>query len=106
VSAAYVLNFTYKRFNPFLEAGPAAFLFEPLDDASTTTINAKKTTSIGGVYGAGVAYEISPSFDIRAEYRGLVMKTPNFDLTAPQRDFTVGRYYNVSAPTIGIAYHF
>ena len=25
---------------------------------------------IGGLFGAGVAYELSPSFDIRAEYRG------------------------------------
>jgi outer membrane immunogenic protein len=106
ISAAYVLNYNYKRFNPFLEIGPAAFIFNPLDDASTTIIDAKNTTDLGGIYGGGLAYEISPSFDIRAEYRGLVMKTPNFGLTGSARDFTVGRFYNVNAPTIGIAYHF
>jgi len=106
VSAAYVLNFNHKRFNPFLEAGPAIYFFQPLDDASTTTTDAHQSLSLGGVYGGGLAYEISPSFDIRLEYRGLVMKTPNFGLTGTARDFTVGRYYNVSAPAVGIAYHF
>jgi outer membrane immunogenic protein len=106
ISAAYVLNFNFKRFNPFVEAGPAAFIFQPLDDASTTTTDASKTLGLGGVYGGGVAYEISPSFDIRLEYRGLLMKTPNFGLTGSSRDFTVGRYYNVSDPVVGIAYHF
>ncbi len=101
-SGAYVLNINFKNFNPFLEAGPAGFMLTPLNDASTTSIDAKQTTLIGGMYGGGIAYEISPSFDIRAEYRGLIMKTPNFGLS-PQK---VGRYYNISDPVIGIAYHF
>ncbi len=29
VSAAYVRSFTYKKFNPFVEAGPGAFIFLP-----------------------------------------------------------------------------
>lgn len=103
-SLAYVLNLNFKRYNPFLEAGPAAFFFTPLDDASTTTIDAKSSTSLGAIYGGGLAYELSPSFDIRVEYRGLVMKTPNFGLS--KQGFSVGRFYNVSAPAIGIAYHF
>ena len=101
-SGAYVLNQTFKSWNPFLEAGPAAFMFSALDDASTTIIDAKNQTILGAMYGGGVAYEISPSFDIRAEYRGLLMKTPNFGQD-PQK---TGRFYNVSNPTIGIAYHF
>ena len=42
----------------------------------------KQQTEIGGIYGAGIAYEISPSFDIRAEYRGFVTKVPNFGLAS------------------------
>jgi outer membrane immunogenic protein len=102
VSGAYVLNANFKNWNPFLEAGPAAFLFGPLDDASTTQIDVKGQTILGAVYGGGVAYELSPSWDIRAEYRGLLMKTPNFGLE-PQK---TGRFYNVYNPVIGIAYHF
>jgi outer membrane immunogenic protein len=101
-SGAYVLNTNFKNWNPFLEAGPAAFIFTPLDDASTTVLDAKQQTILGAVYGGGVAYELSPSWDIRAEYRGLLMKTPNFGLE-PQK---TGRFYNVYNPVIGIAYHF
>jgi opacity protein-like surface antigen len=97
-----VLNTTFKNWNPFLEGGPAAFMFSALDDASTTQIDVKGQTILGAVYGGGVAYELSPSFDIRAEYRGLLMKTPNFGLE-PQK---TGRFYNVYNPVIGIAYHF
>ncbi len=101
-SAAYVLNQTFKNWNPFLEAGPAAFIFTPLDDASTTVLDSKGQTILGGVYGVGVAYELSPSFDIRAEYRGQLLKTPDFGLESEK----VNRFYNVSNPVIGIAYHF
>ena len=37
---------------------------------------------IGAIYGAGIAHEISPSFDIRAEFRGIVTKVPTFGITA------------------------
>jgi outer membrane immunogenic protein len=49
-----------------------------------------------------VAYELSPSFDIRAEYRGFLGKTPNFGIT----DFSVNRYRVNSQAAIGVAYHF
>jgi outer membrane immunogenic protein len=102
VSGAYVHSFIFRNWNPFLEAGVGGFLFSPIDDAKTTTQAASRSTDIGFLYGAGFAYEISPSFDIRAEYRGLVYKTPNFGIN----NFSTGRYYNVSDPVIGIAYHF
>jgi hypothetical protein len=38
-SGAYVLNQTFKNWNPFLEGGPAGFIFSPLDDASSTLSN-------------------------------------------------------------------
>lgn len=101
-SGAYVYSRNFKNFNPFVEGGPAAFIFSPLNDASTTAIDAKQSTQIGAIYGGGLAYEISPSFDIRVEYRGLLMKTPNFALS-PQK---VGRFYNVNNPVVGFAYHF
>ena len=102
ISAAYVFNFTFRNWNPFLEAGPGAFIFSALDDRGTQIFNPKRTTAIGALYGGGIAYELSPSFDIRAEYRGIIVKAPDFGF--PQ--FDTKRYYNVSVPAIGIAYHF
>src|SRR5258708_23773125 len=78
ISAAYVRSFTFKRFNPFVEAGPSGLIFLPIRNSGTTSIDVKQQTSVAFMYGAGIAYEVSPSFDIRAEYRGFVTKVPNF----------------------------
>ncbi|HTV03782.1 MAG TPA: outer membrane beta-barrel protein [Acidobacteriaceae bacterium] len=102
VSGAYVHSFIFRNWNPFLEAGVGGFLYRPIDDSKTTIQQISSDTDIGALYGAGFAYEISPSFDIRAEYRGLVMKTPSFGVN----NFSTNRYYNISDPVIGIAYHF
>jgi outer membrane immunogenic protein len=102
ISGAYVRSFVFKNFNPFVEAGPAGFIFLPIVNSGTTNLDVKQQTEVGGLYGAGFAYEISPSFDIRAEYRGWVTKVPTFG----DSQFTTNRWYNISNPTVGIAYHF
>jgi opacity protein-like surface antigen len=101
-SGAYVYTRTYKRYNPFLEGGIGAMFFSPILDFQTQNQDVKRTTNLGGIFGGGVAYELSPSFDIRAEYRGFVGKTPNFGFDS----YTTNRYRVLSMPTIGIAYHF
>ena len=102
MSGAYVRSFVFKNFNPFIEAGPGAFIFLPVLNMGTTSLDVKQQTEVGGIYGAGVAYEISPSFDIRAEYRGMVTKVPTFS----DSQLTTNKWYNVYNPTIGVAYHF
>jgi opacity protein-like surface antigen len=107
ISAAYVRSFTFKKFNPFAEAGPAAVIFLPIRNSGTGAIDAKQQTEIGGLYGAGFAYEVSPSFDIRVEYRGLVTKVPTFGLSSSTTfNLTTNKWWNMSVPTIGVAYHF
>jgi outer membrane immunogenic protein len=103
-SGAYVFNLNFKNFNPFLEAGPGAMIFLPLKDAGTSDLDAKRNTNVGALFGGGVAYELSPSFDIRVEYRGFLVKTPNFSL--PGNVFNTNRYEVISTPSIGVAYHF
>ena len=102
ISFAYVRSFTYKKFNPFVEGGPGVLIFLPIRNSTTTSLDVKQQTGMGGLYGAGIAYEISPSFDIRAEYRGFVTKVPTFGY--PQLE--TKRWYNISVPAIGVAYHF
>ena len=70
----------------------ARFIFLPILNSGTTTLDVKQQTEVGGLYGAGFAYEISPSFDIRAEYRGLVTKVPTFG----DSQFTTNKWYNIS----------
>ena len=101
-SGAYVYTMTFKRYNPFAEAGVGSMFFSPIRDFQTTTLDTKRTSVLGAVFGAGVAYELSPSFDIRAEYRGFLGKTPTFG----EGDFTTNRYRVLSMPAVGVAYHF
>ena len=102
ISAAYVRTFHYRKFNPFVEGGPAGIIFLPIRNSGTQSLDAKQQTEIGGMYGGGIAYEVSPSFDIRVEYRGLVTKVPNFGLST----FSTNKWYNIYVPTVGVAYHF
>lgn len=106
ISGAYVRTFVFKNFNPFVEAGPAGIIFLPIRNSGTKTLDAKQQTEVGGMYGAGFAYEVSPSFDIRVEYRGIVTKVPTFGVGESNYNFTTNRWYNISVPTVGVAYHF
>lgn len=102
ISAAYVRTFNFKKFNPFIEAGPGVLIYLPIRNSGLGNLDAKQQTGIGGLYGAGIAYEISPSFDIRAEYRGFVTKVPEFGLTY----LNTNKWFNIYDPTVGVAYHF
>jgi opacity protein-like surface antigen len=102
ISGAYVYSRNYGNFNPFLQAGTGVIAFSPIRDSGTHQLDAKRTTSVGLLFGGGLAYEISPSFDVRVEYRGFLLKAPSFGYS----DFDSKRYYVISMPAIGIAYHF
>ena len=102
ISAAFVRSFVVKNFNPFVEAGPGAMIFLPIRNSGTQSLDVKQQVGIGVLFGGGIAYEISPSFDIRAEYRAFATKVP----TLQDANFTTNRWYIISVPTIGLAYHF
>jgi opacity protein-like surface antigen len=103
-SVGYVYTRNYRRYNPFAEVGVGAMIFSPIKDFGTQSLDAKRQLQLGGFFGAGVAYEISPSFDIRAQYRGFVAKAPSFGLD--NDNFKTGRYEVISMPVVGVAYHF
>ena len=109
MTGAYVRSFVFKNWNPFVEAGPAGLVFLPIINSGTKILDAKQQVAVAGMYGAGFAYEISPSFDIRAEYRGFVTKVPNFGLgsaSSSTEDLSTNRWYNIFVPSVGVAYHF
>ncbi len=108
MSAAFVRSFVYRKFNPFLEAGPAGLIFLPIRNSGTGTYDAKQQTGVAVLYGGGIAYEISPSFDIRAEYRAYVTKVPTFGLGSGNstENLTTNKWFNIFVPAVGVAYHF
>jgi opacity protein-like surface antigen len=102
VTVAYVYSLNLKRFSPFAEVGAGTLIFTPVLDNGTNLLGTKSSKGVAGLFGGGLAYELSPSFDIRVEYRGFVTKTPSFG----QPNFNANRYEVISMPTIGVAYHF
>lgn len=104
ITGAYVYTRNYGNFNPFVEAGVGGLILTPIKDYNTFFLDLKQNTNVGLLFGGGVAYELSPSYDIRIQYRAFVMKAPDFH--AAQDAFKTNRYEVVSMPSIGIAYHF
>ena len=101
-TVAYVYSLNLKRFSPFAEVGVGTLIFTPVLDNGTNLLGTKSSKGVAGLFGGGLAYELSPSFDIRVEYRGFVTKTPSFG----QTNFNANRYEVISMPTLGVAYHF
>jgi outer membrane immunogenic protein len=102
ITGAYVYTLNFRNFNPFVEAGVGGLLFTPIRDYRTTNFDTRQNTNIGALFGGGLAYELSPSWDVRVQYRGFVVKAPDFGLA----NFKTNRWEVVSMPTIGMAYHF
>jgi outer membrane immunogenic protein len=102
ITGAYVYSLNFKRYSPFAEIGIGTLVFTPVLDSGTNLLDTKSTKGIAGLFGGGLAYELSPSFDIRVEYRGYLTKTPSFG----ESNFQTNRYEIISAPAIGVAYHF
>ena len=101
-SVAYVRSFVYKNFNPFAEAGAGILMFRPIDDSGTTTNAGASTKATAGLFGGGIAYELSPSWDLRVEYRAFVFKSIDMGISG----YKTNRWYVMQQPAIGVAYHF
>ena len=89
-----------KRFRTFGQIGGGGLFFEPINAPF-----AKQQTRPAMVFGVGMEYIVSSHFSVRAEYRGLFYKGPDFAIdngTFPQqRLFTV-----TNTPAISLVYHF
>jgi len=99
---AYVRSFDFKKFNPFIEGGGGLLYFSPEGSIRTTSYDTQQVNSLTILFGGGIAYELSPSWDLRVQYRGQIFKTQDFGIKA----LSTGREYIVSQPALGFAYHF
>jgi hypothetical protein len=55
-----------------------------------------------GVFGSGIDLQLTHSFDLRAEYRGLLYKNPDFQTG----DFSYSKQLTItSEPTLSLVYH-
>lgn len=98
-----------RRFSTFTELGGGGLFFTPL----STGLGASRQTRPALVFGAGANYKLSSRLELRAEYRGLFYKSPDFglpDITpglTPTNQFPMTRLFTVtSTPEVSLVYHF
>jgi opacity protein-like surface antigen len=89
------------RFHTFAQVGGGGLWFQPTENHSPSGDQIR----LAMVFGAGLNYELSSRFAIRAEYRGLFYKGPDFK--EEYSPVPVTRLFTVtSEPTVSLVYTF
>jgi outer membrane immunogenic protein len=86
-----------KIVSPFVLAGGGAMFFDPRGGS----VNTEQTRGTF-VYGGGVDVPLSKHFLVRAQYRGFVYKTPDFEMTSLKLD----KYTHSAVPSAGLVFTF
>jgi opacity protein-like surface antigen len=101
-TGSFVLHIPVHAANirPYALAGAGALVFDPrnMDTASGIDRQTKGTF----VYGGGFDFTVTRNFGVRAEYRGLVYKTPDFTLSSLNPD----KVTHLAQPSIGFFVRF
>jgi len=87
---------------PYALAGAGTLVFNPTDDAKRMNSAIDRQTKAAFVYGGGVNFDITSNFGVRAEYRGLVYKVPDFQLDALNLD----KVTHLAQPSVGFFFRF
>jgi outer membrane immunogenic protein len=83
-TAAFVFRYPHHRVKPFGLVGTGALVFDPINAAGPETVQARAAF----VYGAGLDVDFTERVFLRAQYRGLVYNSPDFNtfFLGPDRD--------------------
>ena len=92
----------FGRLRPFVLAGGGVLVFDPTNSAGATVIGASTQTRGAFLYGAGADYFLTNHWGLRAEYRGLVYKVPDFNIAGLSPD----SWTHVAQPSAGIVFRF
>ena len=85
---------------PYALAGAGALIFDPTDRFLANGI--ERQTKATFVYGGGVNFDLTRNFGVRAEYRGLVFKAPDFSVNALNLD----KVTHLAQPSVGFFVRF
>jgi len=104
VTGAFVAHIPVgvRSVRPYALAGAGALVFNPTDDAKRMNSAIDRQTKAAFVYGGGVNFDITSNFGVRAEYRGLVYKVPDFQLDALNLD----KVTHLAQPSVGFFFRF
>jgi opacity protein-like surface antigen len=84
------------HFRPYALGGGGLLVFNPTD--KFVVPGADQQTRGTFVYGGGANFDITSKFGIRAEYRGLAFKAPDFQLNSLNTD----KFTHLAQPSVGI----
>jgi opacity protein-like surface antigen len=110
ISGAYTVKRPQygSRFQPFAEAGGGVLIFSPTISSFSNGGRPEQiqtTYRPAFLFGGGVDYRLNANLRLRAEYRGLFYKYPDF--AAWTTFIPVSKFFTVtSEPTISLQYHF
>jgi opacity protein-like surface antigen len=103
ITSAYVLTVpNLGRIQPFVSGGGGALVFDPTGNAGGSIAGAQRQTKGTFIYGGGADLAVLPRVSLRAEYRGLVYKAPDFQLSSLHTD----RWTHTAVPLVGVVVHF
>jgi len=100
-SASYVYRFTLGRVKPFATAGVGGVVFDPLIGSGALVSQPGTQSRAAFVYSAGADITITSHLSLRAQYRGLVYKAPDF-ASGVGADSAM----NFSEPAAGLVWRF
>ncbi|HVA63231.1 MAG TPA: outer membrane beta-barrel protein [Terriglobales bacterium] len=99
ISFAYVWTYPSEgMIRPFILGGAGAIRYAPSGSNNTTGSGNQTRATI--VYGGGLDFRLSNSWSIRAEYRGLIYRVPDFGL------ISIAKWNHMPEPDIGVVFHF
>ena len=90
------------RLHPYFLSGSGALVFDPTGNAGGVVPGARRQAKAAFVYGGGADYDVTKHLSLRLEYRGLVYKRPDFELSTLNSDVTA----HTAQPSAGIAIRF
>jgi len=104
VTGAFVAHIplSARGIRPYALGGAGALIFNPTDEAKMVNTGIDRQAKAALVYGGGVNFDATSHFGVRAEYRGLVYKAPDFKLDSLNLD----KLTHLAQPSAGIYFRF
>ena len=104
MTGAFLLSLPIKvpRMRPYALAGAGALRFDPISNLDSTIVGAQAQTKGAFLYGGGMNIDMTRHFGVRAEYRGMLLKVPSFDVATLAMSTTT----HLAQPSGGIYFRF
>lgn len=98
---------SHSKVRPYGLAGVGALFFRPTNSLSNSFIGVgnntdNNQTKAAFVYGGGVDFDLTQFLALRAEYRGLVYKIPDFQIPGLASD----SFTHLAQPSVGLVWRF